>query len=34
MIASARRAGWHALAAELEANPACVEQEAMDAVLP
>lgn len=34
MIASARRAGWHALAAALQANPVSVEQEAMDALLP
>lgn len=34
MIASARRAGWDALAEALRANPVCVEQEAMDAVLP
>jgi hypothetical protein len=34
MIASAQRAGWHDLATELQANPVCVEQEAMDAVLP
>ncbi len=34
MLASARRAGWHALAARLQAHPVCVEQEAMDAVLP
>lgn len=34
MIVSARRAGWHALADALQANPVSVEQEAMDAVLP